>query len=144
MSREIRFRGRSTSNVDAEGSAPTIRIGDWVYGSLITAKGEAFIVNGVVESNWEYIALEEWCPVDPETVGQFTGIRDLTGADIFEDDVITWMLSGSIAPGEVYWKRAGFWIRDARKGNTTKLQNASSITVIGNRFEHPHLLEGTS
>ena len=70
--REILFRGKRLDN------------GKWVEGSLI---GEDTIVGKIVEFEEDYFCSEFWYKVDPETVGQFTGITDRDGAKIFEDDI---------------------------------------------------------
>lgn len=70
--REILFRGRAIT-------------GEWLYGSLITYGERSFIypVNGSQE-DFHFYGYE----VIPETVGQFTGITDKTGVNIFEGDII--------------------------------------------------------
>ena len=67
MKREILFRGESKNT------------GEWVFGNLFDkdTKGRTHIGTTV-----------RMCfDIDPETVGQFTGITDMDGAKIFEDDI---------------------------------------------------------
>lgn len=75
----VKYRGKSIAEKNK---------GAWVYGNLIVDDKNAYIVNGVIECTQEYISLNEWCPVDIETVGQFTGLFDTEGFELYEDDVI--------------------------------------------------------
>lgn len=74
--RTIQFRGKRIDN------------NKWVFGDLITNNGKPFIVNGVAESNEEYIALENWQPVHPKTVGQFIDLTEKKGKEIYEGDIV--------------------------------------------------------
>lgn len=67
MNREILFRGKRVDN------------GGWVYGfvSIDRYSGKATINNTVMYHS-----------VIPETVGQFTGLKDNTGTKIFEGDLV--------------------------------------------------------
>ena len=67
--RQIKFRGKRLDN------------GEWVYGDLIHIDDSDI---GIVTD------YDHWqgCRVDPETVGQFVGITDEHGKEVYEGDVL--------------------------------------------------------
>lgn len=143
--REIKFRGKTKD-------------GRWVQGVPIK--------NGFGKLTFMCFATSELlsCPMEqiykfcieviPETVTQYTGLKDRNGVEIYEGDILE-MAEQSLLRFEVVYDAGHMafmrnWI-DKRvpatrcKGEMEHLSaNTDFLEVIGNRFGNPDLLGGIS
>lgn len=127
--------------------------GEWQYGHLIEDRGRAFIINGVVEANEQYITIGSWCPVNPDTLGQSTGLKDKNGKEIFDGDIVrtTRFLGRADEIGGFYEYEKdyvgvvkvleGSWVIDTGIVAVRLWSEIDESEVLGNIYENPELLE---
>ena len=124
LKRDIVFRGKSKST------------GEWVEGSLI---GNDVIVGKIVEFEEDYFCTEFWYKVDPETVGQFTGMTDKKGKKLFEGDVYS-MGEKNILYVVIFDKSQFIGKQVGNRSLAGLGYWKSDIEIVGNIHDNPELL----
>ena len=137
--REFLFRGKRTDN------------GEWVDGILFNAKEDTFIIPHGNEYSYdpiEGLAFDVYgCKIDPETVGQYTGLTDKNGVRIFEGDILHCVSKLDNAKMVVIFECGEYRMVLAEKFKDYILNcGFYAITcfekeVIGNIHDNPELME---
>ena len=126
--RTIKFRGKLKSN------------GNWEYGDLLHDNFDACYIYPIEVGN-----LYKNNEVIPETIGQFTGLYDCEGNEIFEGDILRFGNSQS-GVCEVKWNEhiAAFCIRFYFKDEigSRPLGGGIEFAIIGNIHDNSELLKG--
>ena len=142
--REIKFRGKRLSN------------GEWVYGGFhkhqkITPCPVIFDGPPPPEIEYDYLIIQsgfsDWnmdrpinaITVDPETIGQFTGLRDENGQEIFEGDIVRDIDTSKVF--EIMYRGHMFLRYERKPMYMFYTLDGDCLEVIGNIHDNPDLLE---
>lgn len=141
--REILFRGKSIDN------------GEWVYGFFVSYTDwrnelETYIFEQEqVNCGLDIGGLLDCChmvEVNPETVGQFTGLTDINGKRIFEGDIclcdrnIHHVLDEQVFE-VMFFPRVGWVGENAGTWSTLSGNDWDCAEVVGNIHDNPELME---
>lgn len=125
--REILFRGKRTDN------------GEWVHGYICRygwiGKEKDYIIP-------DYASALYTAEIDPETVGQYTGLTDMNGRKIFEGDTV-WN-SYDEDYGKVEWDNDMAKFIITFPTFTVDFANVygEELEIVGNVYDNPELLKG--
>lgn len=140
--REILFRGKRVDN------------GEWAFGNFIEDKwgdDNGNTIYAILQDRVAPDIAELWTPVrvDPETVGQYTGLKDKNGKRIFEGDIVQWKDENFNSYTSVVewcgekWNYPAFDLakHDYECNGLQYVHEDCIIEVIGNIHDNPELLE---
>lgn len=139
--RIIKFRGKR------------IKDGKWIYGNLADYSMKVFnttIEKKVIFGNIVSFATDNFgfvvddCAVDPETIGQFTGLRDKDSRPIYEGDIVMQRGYSGVKPMVVRFEQGAFIVgwHGGSSTQTRPMLIQKRCEVIGNVIDNPDLLNG--
>lgn len=141
--RIIKFRGKR------------IKDGKWIYGNLADYSMKVFnttIEKKVIFGNIVSFATDNFgfvvddCAVDPETIGQFTGLRDKDSRPIYEGDIVeAYDLDEELAfMGAVRYALpdAAFGIDKGTGASLEPFEGNMTYKVVGNFHDNIESLNG--
>ena len=131
--REILFRGKTKAIAGCpynNGKSD----GEWVFGYIFPDLG-AMKIRQFEPDRPECNDYE----IDPETVGQYTGLTDKNGVRIFEGDIVDYISSDVIGNP----KTGTIIVEDMTDYDTMiYLNHSEELQIIGNIHDNPDILKG--
>ena len=126
---------------------------DWVYGFVWHRKIDSFNGSELEVDEWYMLGdSDDYVSIKPETLGQYTGLKDINGKEIYEGDIIQYLYENCDEDDRyvVTWDdrdlRFGFvginidvWM--ALEDMYDDYNGDYSIKVIGNIYDNPELIK---
>lgn len=141
--REIKFRGKAIMSTEELELIGIEHDNGWVYGNLIKNGNRPVITADIIEEIEESIYPEWWVVVDPKTVGQYTGLKDKNGLEIYEGDLLQHP-NGTIAKIQYSDYLSAFVAVYVQNGDTEMdfldKEIVNECEIVGNIYKNPELL----
>lgn len=147
MNREIKFRGKMVPE------------NEWIFGTILRIPAPP-VCFGKSESDKYYIQFPDtrYVPdwnmpyrmvqgeVNPDTIGQYTGLKDENGKEIYRGDIVQGLFAdqeeSEIKGQVIYSKGQASYIVIASNNDEWELGYLDNLEVIGNIYDNPELLGG--
>lgn len=128
MTRDIVFRGKAADS------------GEWEYGDLLRAEYGGNPLCWIVARGGENKSYD----VDPDTVGQYTGLTDKNGVRIFEGDIVSYngTVHKVVFENRGYSGYFGIVMGDIETWPFGMSVPPNMMEVVGNVRDNPELLQG--
>lgn len=148
-----KFRGKAVMSIEELDELEIEHENGWVFGYNV----DNIILSGIVHIEEDCGALEQWNIVHKDSIGQGTGLHDKNGAEIHQGDIIRFCdcasdrtgghMGDSIITGFVSYSYTLWLVKENKEDEGGHLLcdahlNDDELEVIGNIYEHKHLLEG--
>ena len=143
MNREIKFRGKM------------IPENEWIFGTILRIPAPP-VCFGKSETDKYYIQfpdpryMPDWDmpyrmvqgEVNPDTIGQYTGLHDKNGKEIYEGDIVKSFFVDTDKQGNEVYKYQIIKIEYDEILCSYRIDKFMNLEVIGNIYDNPELLGG--
>lgn len=124
----IKQRGKSKISIEEMDARGIQHRNGWVYGVYI----DGYILADVLEANDDYVTIGQWCAVYEDSVGLFTGHKDINSIDIYENDYVL----AELYVFPCYHKSAVKVVyNEDDSGFNMNIYNMNDIVVVGNTVD---------
>ena len=131
--RTIKFRGKSINGI-------------WYYGSLVYSNE----INAAIyfQIGRGLVKRMDWVYVNPKTVGQFSGLCDCEGKEIFEGDIVEWEKDGLMYVVRFWHGMFYASVEECNEGilggfplHALTEHEDGKCKIVGNIYDNPELLK---
>ena len=113
----------------------------WVYGSLVVSENYRHVICYEEGKGLEYQF--DWCYVNSDTVGQYTGLTDKNGKKIYEGDIVEFT-NLDLPNMVIRFDNGSFMLCEDKNSTYEELRMNYAVEVVGNIFDNLEMLKGGS